>query len=53
VDEARQRLGRAGFEVLALEQEGNAARAGEVLSQTPSGGATVPRGSLVILYVGA
>lgn len=53
VDEARQRLGRAGFEVLVLEQEGNAARAGEVLSQTPSGGATVPRGSLVILYVGA
>ena len=28
-------------------------RVGSVLSQTPSGGANIPRGSLVLLYVGA
>lgn len=50
---ARQALERAGFEVLAIEQAGNPSRIGFVLSQTPSGGASIPRGSLVILYVGA
>ena len=50
---ARQALERAGFEVLAIEQAGNPTRIGFVLSQTPSGGASIPRGSLVILYVGA
>ena len=49
----------AGFEVLALEEQTtDSSRVGFVLSQTPSGGASIPganipRGSLVILYVGA
>jgi eukaryotic-like serine/threonine-protein kinase len=48
--EARERLDRAGFEVLAIElDEGDE---GDVLSQTPAGGASIPRGSLVVLYVG-
>lgn len=51
--EARRSLERAGFEVLAIEQAGNPTQNGVVLSQTPSGGAGIPRGSLVILYVGA
>ena len=51
--DARRRLAAAGFEVLSIRQSGNASRAGVVLSQTPDGNATVPRGSLVILYVGA
>ena len=57
---AREQLSAAGFEVLALEQETtDSTRVGLVLSQTPSGnvasipGASIPRGSLVILYVGA
>ncbi len=52
-DDARRRLSQAGFEVLAIEQEGDGSQAGMVLSQTPGGDARVPRGSLVILYVGA
>ena len=48
---ARNELERAQFEVLAIELEGG--RRGVVLSHTPPGGAAVPRGSLVILYVGA
>lgn len=50
----REQLKSAGFEVLTLqEQTTDSARVGSVLSQTPSGGANIPRGSLVILYVGA
>ena len=49
--DARTRLEDAGFEVLALDLSGRN-RTGDVLSQTPSGGASIPRGSLVILYVG-
>ena len=48
---ARNALERAGFEVLAIELE--ALEPGVVASQTPPGGASVPGGSLVILYVGA
>ncbi|HUH15918.1 MAG TPA: PASTA domain-containing protein [Gaiellaceae bacterium] len=48
---ARNELERAQFEVLAIELEGG--RRGVVISHTPPGGAAVPRGSLVILYVGA
>ena len=48
--DARRQLARAGFEVLALALEGSGS---QVLSQTPAGDARVPRGSLVILYVGA
>lgn len=47
---ARDRLEQAGFEVLAIEvDEGDE---GTVVSQSPSGGASIPRGSLVLLYVG-
>ena len=45
------RLARAGFEVLALEVESNLT--GEVVSQSPAAGASIPRGSLVLLYVAA
>jgi len=51
-DVARRRLAAAGFEVLALEDAESGGQAGVVLAQTPSGDARVPRGSLVILYVG-
>ena len=47
---ARQRLDQAGFEVLALEVDEG--KEGTVVSQSPSAGATIPRGSLVLLYVG-
>ena len=56
---ARDLLTDAGFEVLALEEETtNSSSVGFVLSQTPEGGASIPganipRGSLVIIYVGA
>jgi beta-lactam-binding protein with PASTA domain len=50
----REQLKSAGFEVLTLqEQTTDSSRVGSVLSQTPSGGANIPRGSLVIAYVGA
>ena len=49
-NDARERLDQAGFEVLALEvDEGDE---GEVVSQSPSAGASIPGGSLVLLYVG-
>jgi serine/threonine-protein kinase len=51
--QARERLEAAGFEVLAIELETtDGSGEGRVLSHTPSGGAQIPRGSLVILYVG-
>ena len=43
--EARTTLDSAGFEVLAIELEGN--RPGVVSSQSPAAGALIPRGSLV------
>jgi serine/threonine-protein kinase len=49
-DDARKALERAQFEVLAIELDGG--RKEIVSSQTPPGNASVPRGSLVILYVG-
>ena len=50
----REQLKSAGFEVLTLqERTTDRSRVGSVLSQTPSGGANIPRGSLVIVYVGA
>jgi serine/threonine-protein kinase len=51
--DARSRLASAGFEVLSLEILGSPAQVGDVISQTPGGNASIPRGSLVILYVGA
>jgi serine/threonine-protein kinase len=51
---AREQLAAAGFEVLTLQQPTeDSSRVGSVLSQSPSGGASIPRGSLVLLYVGA
>ena len=47
---ARDRLDQAGFEVLSLEvDEGDE---GTVVSQSPAAGASIPGGSLVLLYVG-
>ena len=52
LDEARQVLEQAGFEVLALDVNGGELRNSSVIgSQTPAGGASIPGGSLVILYV--
>lgn len=52
LDEARQALDAAGFEVLALSPSGDAVKnSSPVTSQTPAGGATVPSGLLVLLYV--
>ena len=48
---ARARLDEAGFEVLTITLDESGSPARTVLSQTPAGGASVPRGSLVILYV--
>ncbi len=52
-DQARQALEGAEFEVLALNLETNRVRREDrVVSQTPAAGASIPRGSLVLLYVG-
>ena len=52
LDEARQALEQAGFEVLALDLSGGELRNSSAIgSQTPAGGASIPGGSLVILYV--
>jgi serine/threonine-protein kinase len=48
---ARRTLEQAGFEVLALNLNGEVKNESPVASQTPAGGAGIPRGSLVILYV--
>jgi eukaryotic-like serine/threonine-protein kinase len=51
--DARRQLGASQFEVLTLRQRTtDRSRAGFVLSQSPAGGASIPRGSLVLLYVG-
>ena len=52
-ERARTLLEEAGFEVLAIEfPTVDESKAGRVLSQSPGGGASVPQGSLVLLYVG-
>ena len=50
-EDGRRTLEGAGFEVLALALEGQVRRESVVASQSPGGGASVPRGSLVLLYV--
>jgi beta-lactam-binding protein with PASTA domain len=50
-EQGRRTLEGAGFEVLALALEGQVRRESVVASQSPSGGASIPRGSLVLLYV--
>ena len=53
LDEARQALEQAGFEVLALDPtQGEVRNDRPIASQTPAGGASIPGGSLVVLYVG-
>lgn len=49
-NQARAALEGAGFEVLAIEAESNATG---VFVQSPAGGASIPHGSLVLLYVPA
>ena len=52
LDEARQSLDQAGFETLALDLSGDELRNSSAIgSQTPAAGASIPGGSLVILYV--
>jgi beta-lactam-binding protein with PASTA domain len=52
-DEGRRALQSAGFEVLAVNLNGAVRNASPIAAQTPKGGANVPRGSLVILYLAA
>jgi serine/threonine-protein kinase len=53
-EEARRSLESAGFEVLALNLQTNRVRREDrVSSQSPSAGASIPRGSLVLLYLAA
>ncbi len=49
--EARRELGSAGFETEVRRQESPAARAGEVLGQSPLGGERARDGSTVVLTV--
>lgn len=51
LDEARETLSSAGFEVLALNLAEEVSRTDTVSRQTPAAGASIPRGSLVVLYV--
>jgi serine/threonine-protein kinase len=53
LDEGRGALEQAGFEVLALSLGGRVLNESTIGSQTPAAGASIPGGSLVILYVGA
>lgn len=50
--QGRRTLEQAGFEVLALNLDGAVRNESPIASQTPSAGASIPRGSLVVLYVG-
>jgi serine/threonine-protein kinase len=52
LDQARRTLEQAGFEVLAFNLAGEVRNESFVNSQSPSSGGVVPRGSLVILYLG-
>lgn len=51
LDQARQTVDDAGFEVLALDLQGQVRNEDRVASQSPRGGASIPGGSLVLLYV--
>ena len=54
LDRGRSTLEQAGFEVLALDLEGADVRSeDEIASQSPAAGASIPRGSLVLLYLAA
>lgn len=51
LDEARTRLERAGFEVLAINLNDEIRNSDRVGGQSPVASAAIPRGSLVVLYV--
>ncbi len=52
LEQGRGALEQAGFEVLALTVGDREIRnESTILSQSPGGGASVPRGSLVLVYV--
>ena len=52
LDRARDQLEQAGFEVLALTvADGEVRNESTVVSQAPGGGASIPGGSLVLVYV--
>ena len=53
LDEGRDALEEAGFEVLALTiaEDGEIRNESPIVSQSPAGGASVPRGALVLVYV--
>jgi len=52
LEDGRETLVQAGFEVLALTiADGEIRNESTIGSQSPAGGASVPRGSLVVLYV--
>ena len=54
LDRGRSALEQAGFEVLALRLgPGEVRREDELVSQTPAARASIPRGSLVLVYVSA
>ena len=50
--EGRDALEQAGFEVLALTVgDGEIRNESKIVSQSPAGGASIPRGALVLVYV--
>jgi eukaryotic-like serine/threonine-protein kinase len=52
LDRGRDQLEQAGFEVLALTVgDGEVRNESTIVSQSPGGGASIPGGSLVLLYV--
>ena len=52
LERARSQLEQAGFEVLAVTLgDDEIKNESKILSQSPAGGASVPRGSLVLVYV--
>ena len=53
LDEARQALEQAGFEVLALTlaEDDQIRNASKIVSQSPAGGASIPSGALVLVFV--
>jgi beta-lactam-binding protein with PASTA domain len=55
LDGGRDQLEQAGFEVLALTvgEDGEVRNESTIVSQSPAGGASIPRGSLVLVYVGS
>ncbi len=52
LDDGRDALEQAGFEVLALTVgDGEIRNESTIVSQSPAGGASIPRGALVLVYV--